>query len=549
VVPAESPLPENALTVDIRQLPWIRPLASDYVFHHARVAPFFPGDPSSDDAWRDTITRSTATPRQPDALSRAVLAQLTRRHAPPQALAAAGKLAQSDTRVVITGQQAGLFGGPLFTLLKALTTMKLAAEVEARHGVPVVPVFWIDAEDHDWPEVARTTVLDGDMTAVSIRADDVAGAGQEPIARLAFDAALTHTLDQLTAALPVTEFTGPTLDALRRAYAPGRGVAESFGRWLDTVLGPHGLVVYDSSDPATKPLAAQVFTRECREPGATAALATRAGDALKAAGYHAQVTPQEGAISLFHLGHGRQAIRLQGSTVTIGDRTLTHQQLIDECQTHPEHFSPNVLLRPIVQDTLFPTICYVAGPNELAYLGQLRGIYEHFGIAMPLMYQRATATLVDSASLRFIRKHDLPLTALQAQDERSLNELLEAQLPPTVEAALTSAAARIGDELEQLMRVVPHIDVTLAGTVRTTQGRLQHEMQTLHTKVIQAAKRKDETLRRQFQRARALTFPMGHSQEREVGLVWFVNRYGDALVPRLLEQLPLTMGQHHVLSI
>jgi uncharacterized protein YllA (UPF0747 family) len=97
--------------------------------------------------------------------------------------------------------------------------------------------------------------------------------------------------------------------------------------------------------------------------------------------------------------------------------------------------------------------------------------------------------------------------------------------------------------------VVPHIDVTLEGTVRTTQGRLQHEMQTLHTKVIQAAKRKDETLRRQFQRARALTFPMGHSQEREVGLVWFVNRYGDALVPRLLEQLPLTMGQHHVLSI
>lgn len=549
MVPAESPLPENALTVDIRQLPWIRPLASDYVFQHARVAPFFAGDPSSDDAWRDTITRSQATPRQPDALARAVLAQLTRRHAPPQALAAAGKLAQSATRVVITGQQAGLFGGPLFTLLKALTTMKLAAEVEARHGVPVVPVFWIDAEDHDWPEVARTTVLDGDMTAVSIKADDVSGAGQEPIARLAFDAALTHTLDQLAAALPVTEFTGPTLDALRRAYAPGHGVAESFGRWLDTVLGPHGLVVYDSSDPATKPLAAQVFARECREPGATAALATRAGDALKAAGYHAQVTPQEGAISLFHLGHGRQAIRLQGSTVTIGDRTLTHQQLIDDCQTHPEHFSPNVLLRPIVQDTLFPTICYVAGPNELAYLGQLRGIYEHFGIAMPLMYQRATATLVDSASLRFIRKHDLPLTAFQAQDERSLNELLEAQLPPTVDAALTSAAARIGDELDQLMRVVPHIDVTLEGTVRTTQGRLQHEMQTLHTKVIQAAKRKDETLRRQFQRARALTFPMGHSQEREVGLVWFVNRYGDALVPRLLELLPLTMGQHHVLSI
>jgi len=549
MVSAESSLSLTALTVDIRQLPWIRPLASDYAFDYARVGAFFAGDPATPEAWRDTIARSQATPRRPETLSRALVAQLTRRQAPPQAVAAAERLAQSATRVVITGQQAGIFGGPLFTLLKALTAMKLATEVEASHGVPVVPVFWIDAEDHDWPEVSGTTVLDADMAAVSVKAAPIAGAGHEPIARLTFDDSLAATIDQLAEALPVTEFTAQTLDALRRAYAPGRGVAESFGRWLDTVLGPHGLVVYDSSDPATKPLAAQVFARECREPGATAALATQAGEALKAAGYHAQVTPQEGAVALFHLAHGRQAIRMQGDTVTIGDRTLTQQQLIDECQVHPEHFSPNVLLRPIVQDTLFPTICYVAGPNELAYLGQLRGIYERFGIAMPLMYQRATATLVDSASLRFIRKHELPLTAFQAQDERSLNDLLEAQLPPTVEAALTSAAARISDELDQLLRVVPQIDVTLEGTVRTTQGRLQHEMQTLHTKVIQAAKRKDETLRRQFQRARALTFPLGHSQEREVGMVWFLNRYGDALVPRLLDVIPLTMGQHHVLSI
>ncbi len=549
MVSAESSLSLTALTVDIRQLPWIRPLASDYAFDYTRVGAFFAGDPATPEAWRDTIARSQATPRQPETLSRALVAQLTRRQAPPQAVAAAERLAQSATRVVITGQQAGIFGGPLFTLLKALTAMKLATEVEASHGVPVVPVFWIDAEDHDWPEVSGTTVLDADMAAVTVKAAPIAGAGHEPIARLTFDDSLAATIDQLAAALPVTEFTAQTLDALRRAYAPGRGVAESFGRWLDTVLGPHGLVVYDSSDPATKPLAAQVFARECREPGATAALATQAGEALKAAGYHAQVTPQEGAVALFHLAHGRQAIRTQGDTVTVGDRTLTQQQLIDECQVHPEHFSPNVLLRPIVQDTLFPTICYVAGPNELAYLGQLRGIYERFGIAMPLMYQRATATLVDSASLRFIRKHELPLTAFQAQDERSLNDLLEAQLPPTVEAALTSAAARISDELDQLLRVVPQIDVTLEGTVRTTQGRLHHEMQTLHTKVIQAAKRKDETLRRQFQRARALTFPLGHSQEREVGMVWFLNRYGDALVPRLLEVIPLTMGQHHVLSI
>ena len=110
---------------------------------------------------------------------------------------------------------------------------------------------------------------------------------------------------------------------------------------------------------------------------------------------------------------------------------------------HPERFSPNVLLRPIVQDALFPTVAYVAGPNELAYLGQLREVYEHFGLPMPLMYPRATATLVDSAAVRFINRYDVPLESLQRADEARLNELLEAQLPPAVDRALQDASAAI----------------------------------------------------------------------------------------------------------
>src|SRR4029079_5396212 len=115
--------------------------------------------------------------------------------------------------------------------------------------------------------------------------------------------------------------------------------------------------------------------------------------------------------------------------------------LLEEVERAPEHFSPNVLLRPIVQDTVFPTICYVAGPNELAYLGQLRDVYAHFGIPMPLLYQRATATIVDSATLRFLGKYELAFEALQPQDESALNQLLQQQLPPTVEQALGTSSA------------------------------------------------------------------------------------------------------------
>jgi bacillithiol biosynthesis cysteine-adding enzyme BshC len=539
----------SALAVDIRTFPWIRRLASDYAFQFANVAPFYAGDPATAAAWADTIARSRSLQRQPVEIAKVIAAQQERRNAPPAAREAAAKLADPATRVIITGQQAGLFGGPLFTLLKAITTMKLAAQVSKDHRVPVVPVFWIDAEDHDWPEVSGCTVLDSELTPTTVRLADLPGAGTQPIARLNLTDAIAPALDSLEAALPETEFRSDVITALRAAYQPGRGMATAFGTFLEHVLGPHGLVVYDSSDAATKPLARDVFVREVSEPGNTARIANRAGDALVAKGYHSQATLAEGTVSVFHLNAQRAPIHIEGDQARVGDDTMPRAELVEEARRHPEHFSPNVLLRPLVQDTVFPTICYVAGPNELAYLGQLKEVYAHFGVPMPLMYQRGTATLADSATLRFLSKYELPLTALRAQDESALNQLLEHQLPPTVEHALTAVASLIEERMAAVAAAVPQIDPTLEGAAKSTLGKLQHEVHALHNKVIQAAKRRDETLRRQFQRAQALTFPQGHPQEREVGFVWFLNRYGPALVDRLLEELPLPMGHHHVLTI
>jgi bacillithiol biosynthesis cysteine-adding enzyme BshC len=543
----------TAIAVDIRRFAWIRRLATDYAFAYDKVASFFSGNPADAGAWAQAITRRQshqAATRQPADLARVIAAQQARRGAPPAARTSAERLADPRTVVVITGQQAGLFGGPLFTLLKALTAMKLAQKVAREHDVPVVPVFWIDAEDHDWPEVSGCTVLDNDFQPRTIRLGDLQGAGHLPIARLSLDPQIDAAADALRAALPDTEFTPTLIDALRACYRPQQTMVDAFGAWLEAVLGEYGLVVYDSSDPSAKPLAKHVFEHELRRPGETARLAAKAGAALVESGYHSQVTPHEGAVSLFHLNGGRESIRFGGGgSATVGERETTLQTLIEEVERAPQHFSPNVLLRPIVQDTLFPTICYVAGPDELAYLGQLRDVYAHFQVPMPLMYQRATATIVDSATMRFLSKYDLPLEALQPQDESALNQLLQDQLPPTVEQALDNVAAVVEQHMAQVAGAVPQIDPTLEGTVRSTLGRMQHDLHTLHNKVIQAAKRKDETLRRQFQRAHALTFPSGHPQEREVGFVWFSNRYGPALVDRLLEDLPLEMGRHWVLTI
>jgi bacillithiol biosynthesis cysteine-adding enzyme BshC len=550
IVPPTSPAPsQTRLAVDPARLPWTRRLGLDYVRDFDRVAPFFAGNPALADAWRDTIDRVRAHPRDRTALAAIVSAQQQDRHAPDAARASAARLRDANTFAIVTGQQAGLFGGPIFTLLKAITAIELARRIETEHGVPVVPVFWIDSEDHDWDEVASCTVLDGELAPRSVRLAHPGEADGRPVASVRLQDSVGQAVDELAAALTRTEFTADLVEQLRRYYAPGRGMSHAFGSWLESLLGPHGLIVFDSADPAAKPLVASLFVQELREPGETAARAASAGAALEARGYTAQVAPTADAVALFHLNGTREPIKQTGGGFSVGDREIAKPQLVAEAETSPDRFSPNVLLRPIVQDTLFPTIAYVAGPSEIVYLGQLREVYGRFGVPMPLCYPRASATLVDGAALRFLSRHDVGLQELQPRDEAVLNRLLEAQLPREVEEALQQAQRETEARMQAVVDAMPAVDPTLEGAARSTLGKMRHELEALHGKVIQAAKRRDDTLRRQFIRAQAQAFPDGEPQERAVGFVWLLNRVGPALVEILRRDLPIEPGQHWVLTV
>ena len=537
------------IPVDVRRFPWIRRLAADYAYDFRGVAPFFSGNPAEQNAWADAIRRSQSYDRRRADIAAVLAAQQERRGAPSRARAAARQLADPTTVAIVTGQQAGLFGGPLFTLLKALTALKLAEQVSRDHRVPVVPIFWIDAEDHDWEEVRSCTVYDAELAPRTVSLPARPNVEPAPVATIALDGSIASALAELDAILPDTAFKAELVAGLRRAYTPGTGMADAFGAWLESILGERGLVVYDAADAASKPLVSRVFAHELLHVGETVKRASLAGSDLIARGYHAQVHAQDESAALFRLDGGRHAIRKHDGLFVVGEEQFPVDALLRQATERPSSFSPNVLLRPVVQDTIFPTICYVAGPNELAYLGQLRGVYEHFGVPMPLMYPRATATLLDSAAMRFMAKYKLPIEALQAQDEAALNELLRAQIPPAVEESFTQASGAIDAQMQRLIGAIPALDPTLEGAARSTLGRMQHDLQTLHGKMIQAAKRRDETLRRQFMHARTLAFPGGHAQERTIGFIAFLNQYGPALVDRLDEELPLDLGRHWIVSI
>jgi bacillithiol synthase len=392
-------------------------------------------------------------------------------------------------------------------------------------------------------------VLDAEFQPRTVTLAPPEGASELPVASLTLDERVEQTIMELEAALPRTEFTPEVIASLTRAWRPGSGMGRAFATWLDHLLGPSGLIVFESADPAAKPFVGEVFTRELAMPGRTAALAVAAGEALASRGHAPQVVPQADSLSLFRLDHGRRPIRRQGPDFVAGDEVFSADALAREAAAHPDGFSPNVLLRPIVQDTLFPTICYVAGPSELAYLGQLRGVYEQFGVPMPLMYPRATATLLDSGASRFISKYKLALDDLQPQNESALNKLLASQLPAEVEQALRDAASQIQQSMKRIVDALPSLDPTLAGAAKTTLGKMEHELRSLHTKVIHAAKRRDETLRRQFTRAQAQAFPHGHPQERTLAVIYFLDKFGPGLVELLLTELPLEMGKHWVITL
>lgn len=538
----------ESLAVDVRRFPGVKRLAAEYTTRFAALEPFFAGDPADETAWRDAIAARARPAGTTTALATLLQAQQRARGAPAAAVAAAGRLDDPRSVAVVTGQQAGLFGGPLYTLLKAISAIRLARQVEQTHGVPAVAVFWVDAEDHDLDEIRSCGILDADQRLERVSLSIAAPTGT-PAAAVRLGDEVTAVVDALAVTLPHTDFTADLIADLRGAYTTGRGLVDAFAVWLERLLGDLGLVVFDPSDPAAKPLVAELFEREITSAGTTTSFARAAGDELRQAGFHAQVEPQPDTVALFLLGDTRRVIRQAGDRLRVGDELVDRTELLDRLRENAACLGPNVLLRPIVQDRLFPTVCYVAGPNELAYLAQLKRVFKHFDVPMPLVAPRISATLVDAAVLKFLRRHDIAVETLQPQDESELNRLLEAQLPETVDQAMRAAADTIRDRMQSVRAAVADVDPTLSGAADSTLGRMERDLRNLQNKVVQAAKRQDQTLRRQFARAQTQIFPQGSPQERAVGMVYFLNRYGPALIDRLVSDPTLDASHHWVIAI
>jgi len=538
-------------TLDLHEVPGFSSLILDYVHNFGRLSSYYARNPRIDGEYATIAGLCGDRDYRRADLRAMLLAQQAAWDAPAAARQRIDELCRPDGLAVCTGQQTGLFGGPLFTVYKALTAIALADRLQQELRCPVVPLFWMASEDHDVPEADHVHVADRRGNLVQVRHT----AWQSPDgfmpANLQLGPAIRETLDHLRTLLPVTEFSDAVYDALARAYTPDRTLSHAFAHWLTHLLGETGLVLVDAADANLKRLAAGVFRRELEEAPRTSAAILEVSRSLRAAGYPAQIDARADGVNCFLLQRGRRPLVRDAAGFKLRDtgEAIPAASLYRTAHESPERFSPNVALRPIVQDTLFPTLAYVAGPGELAYFAQLRPVYAAFDVPMPVIVPRATLSLLEPRIAQLLTRFRLGLQDLTAEPEQLASRILRAQLPPDLGATLAAARQGLGEIFRRIGEAVAAVDPTLKATAGQAGGHIKGHLDQLERKAVQALKRREADTGQQLQRLRDALMPGGKLQERVYPLLPYLAKYGFALVRTLREQITGPGWAHQLVPI
>lgn len=461
------------------------------------------------------------------------------------------RLAESDAVAVVTGQQLGLFGGPLYTLLKAITAIQLSERIERDTGRPVVPVFWLEGEDHDLAEVSSTYVLRGNELD-SARYDGTTESHKEipePVGRIAFDASITAVVDKFAEILTPTEFSKEVMELVRACYREGETFLSSFARLMSKLFKDSGLVLVSGDDPRLKELARPVFRKELKEYEKSAHLIQLASQKLED-NYHVQVQSRPTSIFLL-TDEGRRAVRPNstGDGFTCGSKVYTLDELLSLLESKPELFSPNVVLRPIVQDTILPTAAYIAGPGEISYFAQFRTIYEWAGVPMPIVYPRASVTVLEPKIQKVLNRLELSIPDFENTPEQLFHTNVLASMDIDAAAIFARASQHIHDAVNTVAPAIESVDRSLVRTAEATRTILLKEWNKLQDRVIKAEKRRHDMTLDQILRTKVHLFPRGNMQERTISPLYFSNKYGLDFVTRLLHEIQLDTTEHQVILL
>jgi bacillithiol synthase len=527
------------------QVPHSSALLTDYLYHFDRLSQFYSGSPFDPRSYQ-----SVAEEMHKISIARAQIAEILARQnrafgCSEPTLSNIQRLSEAGTFAVVTGQQVGLLSGPAFTLYKALTTVRVAQSL-SEQGMRCVPVFWLATEDHDLDEVSQADTLDDELNLVPLRDSGDRPSPRSPVGEVKHTAEIATALDQLEKLLPEGESRSRLLQDLRESYLPGVTWGESFARFLTRVFGRWGVILIDPMDEAVHRLSSNVYQQALGRAAEFRAAILERSHALVRQGYHAQVHVADDSTLVFvKTPEGRTALHQQGDRFFLdGAEALSLPQLNSLLAERPMDLSPNVLLRPLVQDTVLPTVAYVAGPSELAYLGQARALYAALGRPQPVVYPRAAFTLIDSRTDRLMEKYKLNLNDVWQGDDHLSQKIVAAGLAKGWSERFEQSQRELEQLLDRLQGDIERLDPTLLDTLQHVKEKMKYQMERLGSKLTRAALGRSELLMRHVQALSRSLLPHKDLQERRVGGAYFLGRAGYELLDRLLAQIQFRCSDH-----
>lgn len=541
------------MEIPFTQLPEQSRLYTDYISDFDKVRKYYNVNFSNDDELRNHFAKVAANinPRRAD-LVELLHRQNSRLNNSTDYDGLLELLSWENAICVVTGQQVGLFCGPLYTLFKTISTIKLSAELKERFPeFEFVPVFWLEGDDHDLEESNHVHLLNAASDVVRVEAIFTNGESDnlKPLSEIRFDASVEQVFQQIDALLPATDFKPGLMEILTSSYKEGESYTSAFAGTLTKVLGKHAIILLDPYDVEAKRMLKPVFEKEFQSYPRTSEEVIKQSAGLEEE-YHVQVKPR--VINLFYLDDGaRRGFEPIGSGFSLRGtkRKLMPEQVRMILETKPESFSPNVVLRPVCQDYLLPTAAYVAGPGEIAYFAQLKGVYQHFGVEMPPLFPRASATILERRISKLLDKYQLTVMDAFGDFEAVMKKALAAANPENIPGEFEKVSAEVKDALERLDPLITRVDPTLKGSVEATVSRMLHHLQHLEEKTTTAYRRKNEQVLQQTKKFQQTIFPNHDLQERVLNFTYFYNKYGEEFIEMLFRELPGYARSHSVVTI
>jgi bacillithiol biosynthesis cysteine-adding enzyme BshC len=451
---------------------------------------------------------------------------------------------REGAKAVVTGQQVGLFGGPLLALLKVASALALAQHVE-RSGVPCVPVFWMASEDHDLAEINQALLLTHDFNLVQF---EVATKGVEgsPVA----DIRLADGTADLVA--QAAELLGDSLGAeyLRESYSEGETLSNAYARLHARIFADHGLIILDPADEELHRIAAPLFVEAIRRVSELDAALLARNRELAARGYHEQVKVTDLSTPLFALVERvRVPVHRANGQFSILTERLSSDELIRRVEARPQDFSANVLLRPVLQDYWLPTLAYFGGPAEVAYFAQVGVVYEKLLRRITPILSRLSATLIEPRIARLVEKYQVELPEMFHGEGELRERIATRSLPPQLKDDFLKGKLAVEEAMQRISESLARLDPTLVRAANRATSKMLYQVSRLERRSGSAELRRNEVIARHAAQIENALYSRKTLQEREISGIYFYAKYGPQLIERLVESAQARCPEHRIIQL